>query len=55
MFLFYFILRERERQHVGEGQRERETESEAGSMLQAVSTQPEAGLELTNDEIMTQA
>ena len=41
----------------GEGQREREreggTESEAGSRLRAVSTEPAAGLELTDCEIMT--
>ena len=36
-----------------EGQRERETESEAGSRLWAVSTEPYAGPELTNREIMT--
>ena len=40
---FYLFLRERER----------ETESEAGSRLRAVSTEPDAGLELTNREIMT--
>ena len=39
----------------GEGQREREgdTESEAGSRLLAVSTEPDAGLEPMNHEIMT--
>ena len=39
----------------GAGRREREgdTESEAGSRLRAVSTEPHAGLELTNHEIMT--
>ena len=31
------------------------TESEAGSRLRAVSTEPEAGLELTDREIMTRA
>ena len=36
-----------------EGQRERETESEACSRLLAVSTEPDAGLEPTNCEIMT--
>ena len=30
-----------------------DTESEAGSRLRAVSTEPNAGLELTNYEIMT--
>ena len=37
---------------VGEGQREKETGSEAGSGLRAVSTEPDAGLEPTNREIM---
>ena len=31
------------------------TESEAGSRLRAVSTEPDAGLELTNREITTWA
>ena len=39
--------RERERE------RDRETESEASSRLRAVSTEPDAGLALTNHEIMT--
>ena len=40
---------------MGEGQREREgdTESEAGSRLQAVSEEPDAGFELTDREITT--
>ena len=40
---------------MGEGHREREgdTESEAGSRLRAVGTDPEAGLELPNREIVT--
>ena len=38
---------------VGEEQRERGTQSEAGFRLCAVSTEPDAGLELTNGEIMT--
>ena len=38
-----------------EEQREREAQSEAGSRLQADSTEPDAGLELTNHEIMTRA
>ena len=50
MFIFE---RERGRLQVGEGQREGETDSEAGSRLQAVSTGPDAGFELTNHEIMT--
>ena len=37
-----------------EGQREREdTESEAGSRLRAVSPEPDAGLGLTDREIVT--
>ena len=40
-----------------EGQRERrwggDPESEAGSRLRAVSTEPDAGLEPTNREIVT--
>ena len=35
--------------------REGDTESAAGSRLQAVSPEPEAGLELTNRKIMTRA
>ena len=38
---------------MGEGQREGATESETGSRLRAISTEPDAGLELTNREIMT--
>ena len=37
----------------GRSEREEDTESEAGSRLRAVSTEPNAGLELTNREIMT--
>ena len=36
-----------------ERQREGDTESEAGSGLRAVSTEPDAGLELTNGEMMS--
>ena len=45
MFIF-----ERERQSVSGGRAERggDTESEAGSRLQAASTEPDAGFELTN-------
>ena len=39
----------------GEAEREGDTESEAGSRLWAVSTEPDAGLELINREIMTRA
>ena len=52
MFIIYF---ERERQSVSRGGAEREgdTESEEGSRLRAVRTEPDAGLEPTNHEIMT--
>ena len=46
MFMFD---RERER----EAEREGDTESEAGSRLSAVSTEPNAGLEPTNHELIT--
>ena len=50
--------RERERPSVSGGGAERERETQnpqqaPGSELQAVSTEPDAGLELTNCEIMT--
>ena len=37
----------------GGAERKGDTEFEAGSSLQAVSTEPYAGLELTDREIMT--
>ena len=37
----------------GGAEREGETESEAGSRLQAVSTEPDVGLEPMNREIVT--
>ena len=37
----------------GGSEREGDTESEAGSRLRAVSTEPDAGLELVYHEIMT--
>ena len=39
----------------GGSERQGDTESETGSRLWAVSTEPDAGLELTNREIMTWA
>ena len=54
MFI-YFWERERERAQVGGGQRERDTECGAGSRLRAVSTEPDARLELTNHDIMAWA
>ena len=53
MFIYFW---DRERQSMtGEGQREGGTESETGSRLWAVSTEPDAGLELTDREIVTWA
>ena len=37
----------------GGSEREGDTESETGSRLQSVSTKPDAGLELTDREIVT--
>ena len=55
--IFLTLIFERQRQsRSGEGApREGDTESEAGSRLRAVSTEPDAGLELTNREIVTRA
>ena len=50
MFVF---KRERESTSRGGAEREGDTESEAGSRPRAVSTEPNAGLELTDREIMT--
>ena len=48
-------MTDRETEHEqGRGrEREGDTESEAGSRLPAVSTEPDAGLELTDRKIMT--
>ena len=43
--------RETERKQGRGREREGDAESEAGSRLRAVSTEPDAGLELTNREI----
>ena len=44
----------REKEHSrGGAEREGDRDSEAGSRLQAVSTEPDEGLEPTNQEIMT--
>ena len=55
--LFFFnvclFLRETQSVNGGGAEREGDTESEAGSRLRTVSTEPDAGLELTNREIMT--
>ena len=53
--LLFIFETERDRAWTGEGQSEGDTESEAGSRLQAVSTEPDLGLKLTNHEIVTWA
>ena len=54
-FNFYLFLRDRVRQSMSRGGAGwgADTDSEAGSWLRAVSTEPDAGLELTEHEIMT--
>ena len=56
-FIFFKFIFERERERERESQwergREGDTASEAGSRLRAVSTEPDAGLEPTNREIVT--
>ena len=50
---FYLFIFEESEHKRGRGrEREGDTESEAGSRLRAVSTEPDAGLEPTNREIM---
>ena len=51
----YFWDRERQSMNRGGAEREGDTESETGSRLWAVSTEPDAGLELTDHDIMTGA
>ena len=56
LFLFfsvYLFLRERQSVSGVGAEREGDTESEAGSRPQAISIEPEAGLELTDHEVMT--
>ena len=51
--LIYFRDSERPSTSGRGAEREGATEPQAGSRLGAVSTEPDAGLELTNCEIMT--
>ena len=53
-FYLFIVDREKEREREGEGQRERDRER-IPSRLCTVSTEPNAGLKLTNIEIMTWA
>ena len=52
-FNVYLFLRQRQSMNRGGAEREGDTESETGPRLRAVSTEPAAGLELTDCEIMT--
>ena len=52
-FNFLMLIFEREWMSWGGVEREGDTESEAGSRLQAVSTEPNTGLEPTNRKIIT--
>ena len=54
MFI-YFWDRERQSTNGAGSEREGDTESETGSRLWVVSTEPDAGLKLTDHEIMTWA
>ena len=51
----YLFLKETEHKQGRRSEREGDTESEAGSRLWAASTEPDAGLEPLNCEIMTWA
>ena len=50
--MIYLLLRESASTSGGGAEREGDIESEAGSRLRAVSTEPDAGLEPTTQEIM---
>ena len=52
-FLMFIFEKDRESVSGAGAERGGDTESEVGSRFQAVSTEPDAGLELTNREIMT--
>ena len=52
-FNIYLFLRQRESMNRGGLEKEGDTESETGFRLRAVSTEPDAGLEPMDREIMT--
>ena len=52
-FFKRLFLKERYSVMGGGAERQGDTESETGSRLRAVSTEPDTGLELTNQKIMT--
>ena len=49
----YFWDRERQSMNGGGAEREGDTESETGSRLRAITPEPDAGLKLTDREIVT--
>ena len=51
--MFIYFLGQRESMNGGGAEREGDTESETGSRLRAISPEPDAGLELTDREIVT--
>ena len=53
MFIIFERERETERKRGGGAEREGDTESKTGSRLRAVSTGPQAGIELVIREIRT--
>ena len=55
LMVIYFWQRERHSMSRGQAEREGDTESKVGSSLWAVSTEPDAELELADHEIMTWA
>ena len=52
-FNVYLFLGQRETEHERGAEREGDTESETGSRLRVISPEPDAGLELTDREIVT--
>ena len=52
-FNVYFWDRERQSMNGGGAEREGDTESETGSRLRAISPEPDAGLKLTDREMVT--
>ena len=55
MFIYFWKRETKHQQWGGGAEKEGDTESEAGSRLQVVSTESNAGLELTSCEILTWA
>ena len=52
-FFLCLFLRQRQSMNWGGAEREGDTESETGSMLRAISPEPDAGLKLTDRKIVT--